>query len=64
MLDSGSREIMVAALRVMAIDMKRSRQIETCLGGRVKKLVVNCMWEGKKNEERRVFGHLCGWWYS
>lgn len=55
---------MVAALRVMAIDMKRSRQIETCLGGRVKKLVVNCMWEGKKNEERRVFGHLCGWWYS
>lgn len=37
------REIMAAEPRVIAIDTKRSRQIETCLGSRVKKLVVNCM---------------------
>lgn len=49
------------------MDMKR-RQTAMCLGGRGKKLVVDCTLEGREDEEPRLsprdFGHVCGWWYS
>lgn len=33
---------------VIAMDLKRLRQTDTCLGGRVNELAVNCMWEGEE----------------
>lgn len=41
---------MVAEARTIAIDMKGHEQIETHLGGEVKKLMGNCTWEGKRNK--------------
>lgn len=45
-----------AESRAIGMDVKRRRQNETCVRGRVKKLVVSCMWEGKKNGETRFWG--------